>query len=60
MNYARDIAFQPKLNSHLSQITCVHKDYCKLLSISDILELKTVLADMNNAFTYKTTMYTSE
>lgn len=60
MKYDRDLALQARINSHLSRITGIKKDYYQSLSISDIFELKTVLADINNTLTYKTTMYAAE
>lgn len=60
MKYDRDSALQTRINTHLSRITGIEKDYYQGLSISDIFELKTVLADINNTLTYKTTMYAAE
>jgi hypothetical protein len=49
-----------KLNSHLTKLTGVKKDYYSKLSQEDLAELKTVLSDINNVFTLRLTLTATE
>ena len=45
-----------KINKHLSKLTRIEDDYFSNLKQKDLIELKTVLADINNFLTFKTTI----
>lgn len=45
-----------KLNSFLTKITGIEKDFYKTLSQEDLFELKTVLSDINNLLTLRLTL----
>lgn len=51
----RNTDLKNRINSHLSKLTGIHKDYYSGLDSSDLLELKTVLADIHNVLTLKMT-----
>jgi hypothetical protein len=48
-----------RLNKHLKALTGLDKDYFSKLKQYDLLELKTVLSDLNNILTFRTTISAS-
>ena len=52
----RHIELKNKINSYLSKLTQIENDYFSYLKQNDLIELKTVLADINNLLTFKTTI----
>ena len=49
-----------KFNTHLQKLTGVDKDYYSALKEEDVLELKSVLSDINNLLTYKLSIKAAE
>lgn len=60
MNKSRNNDLRLKFNSHLKKLTGIDKDYYSLLKDEDVLELKTVLSDINNLLTYKLSLKAGE
>ena len=57
-NYiGRENDLKNRLNTHLQKLTGNKQDFYSNLSQSDLIELKTVLADINNVLTLKTTIH---
>jgi len=55
-NYiGRNIDLKNRLNSHLKKLTGFDKDYFSTLRQNDLLDLKSVLADINNLLTLQMT-----
>lgn len=56
-NYeGRNIDLKNKINHHLSKLTRIEADYYSKLNQRDLIELKNVLADINNVLTFKMTI----
>jgi len=56
-NYeGRHIDLKKRVNRHLSKLTGREFDYFAQMGQSDLIELKTVLADINNVLTFKMTI----
>ena len=56
-NYeGRHIDLKNRINTHLSKLTKIDSDYFSNLKQNDLIELKTVLADINNLLTFRTTI----
>jgi hypothetical protein len=56
-NYrSRNDELKSKLNSHLHKMTGLKTDFYSALKHEDILDLKTVLSDINNLLTFKLTL----
>lgn len=49
-----------RINTHLTKLTGQDKDYFSMLDQSDLLDLKTVLADVNNLLTLNMTICAAE
>lgn len=52
---SRSKELKNKLNTHLSKLTGVNKDFYSKLTKDDVIGLKTVLADIHNVLTLRTT-----
>lgn len=53
---SRNNELKTKFNIHLQKLTGLNTDFYSALKNEDILELKTVLSDINNLLTYKLTL----
>jgi hypothetical protein len=53
---SRDKLLAEKINRHLSALTMIDNDYYSKLSHANILDLKSVLSDINNLLTLKMTV----
>ena len=53
---SRNAELRSKFNSHFQKLTNTDVDFYDTLANEDILELKTVLSDINNLLTYKLTL----
>ena len=49
-------SLKKRLNNHLKKLTGIEKDYFSDLNQNDLLELKSVLYDINNVLTLKVTL----
>ncbi len=45
-----------KINKHLKKLTGLDLDFYSAMPQSDLIEFKTVLADINNVLTFRTTI----
>ena len=52
----RNTELKNKFNKHLKKLTGIDSDFYSALKDDDILELKTVLSDINNLLTFKLTL----
>ena len=52
----RSIDIKNKINKHLTNLTGIDKDFYSTLSNKNLMELKSVLADINNVLTLKMTI----
>jgi len=52
----RNAELKEKVNKHFQKLTHTETDFYTALKQEDILELKTVLSDINNLLTFKLTL----
>jgi endo-beta-N-acetylglucosaminidase D len=52
----RQTDLKNRINKHLKKLTGKEYDYYSAMTQNDLVELKTVLADINNVLTFKTTL----
>ena len=56
-NYeGRNIDLKRRINCHLTKLTGVEEEYFSKMTNSDLIELKTMLADIHNVLTFKMTI----